>query len=294
MTSPVIASRTPTLISSDSGLHTINLGGPSAGDLLVVVLAVDNDVRPFVIDGAFSGKNWQFIAPVTSSGLVTGVVYWKVAEGSDALRIQLGTGAEQSTAECIRITGHGSSVSIASAVGNSTNGDPPNGTISGSAQDVLVIAALCIDAAVVATVAPASYGNLTTQAGGASGASVSIADRALSAVTSENPGAFTTTTEQWVAFTIIIPENAITTNARTTQEAVEAVNLSDPNAVITQAPIEVVSAFALNMVVTQVPIEVVTPQTQNMYVTQAPIEVLSGDPWPTGDANKYRQIQIAC
>lgn len=194
-----------------------------------------------------------------------------------------------------RVTGHGSAVFISSGTGSSTNADPPNGAITGSAQDLLIIAAACHDGTVVASAAPASYANLTTQAAaGVSGASVSVADRAVSAATSENPGAFTSTTEQWVGFTIIVPENPIPTNARQTQEAVESISLPSPNAVTTQVAVEGVSAFVNHMVTTQVAMEALTPQTQNLFVTQLGIEVLSGDPWPSGNANKYRQIQIAC
>lgn len=295
MTSPVIASRTATLISSDSSALTIGLGSPSAGDLLIVVVSIDGDASSIpVVDAAFSGSKWNRTSAVTSTNAVTALVLWKIAEGSDALRLQL-SASEQSSAECIRVTGHGSAVFIASATGNSTNADPPNAAITGSAQDLLVIAAACMDATVVASVAPSSYGNLTTQAGGAGGASVSIADRAISAASSENPGTFTSSTEQWVAFTIIVPENAITTNARETQEAVESVSLPTPNLAATQVAVESVSSFVNNLVATQVAIESVTPQTQNLYATQVSLEALSGDPWPsTGNVNKYRQIQIAC
>lgn len=295
MTSPVIASRTATLISSDSSALTISLGSPSAGDLLIVVVAIDGDASSIpVVDAAYSGSKWNRTSAVTSTNAVTALVLWKIAEGSDALRLQL-SASEQASAECIRVTGHGSAVFIASTTGNSTNADPPNGAITGSAQDLLVIAAACMDGTVVASAAPASYGNLTTQAGGAGGASVSIADLAISAATSDNPGVFTSTTEQWVSFTIVVPENAITTNARATQEAIESLSLPSPNAVATQVAVESVSSFVNNMVATQVALETITPQTENLYATQVSIEALSGDPWPSaGNANKYRQIQISC
>src|ERR1044072_5090633 len=128
MTSPVIASRTATLISSDSNAHTINLGSPSVGDLLIVVLSIDggSPIPVPVVDEATSGQLWNRTAAIASSNDVSGVVLWKVASGSDALRIFLVDGnLQQSSAQCIRVTGHGSAVFVTSTTGSSTNADPP-------------------------------------------------------------------------------------------------------------------------------------------------------------------------
>lgn len=87
---------------------------------------------------------------------------------------------------------------------------------------------------------------------------------------------------------------AVDTLARATQFGSEVASQVDPNLAATQVALEVMSANALNMTVTQVALETLTPQTQNMFATQVALEVLSGDPWPTANRNKYRQIQIAC
>lgn len=295
MTAPSVVARTTSEQTSDSNEFTVGLGSPVAGELIVAIISVDG-TSVWDVDQAFSGS-WWVPSQVISNSFVTGIVAIKVATGSDALKFTLvgGSTLQQASAIVFRVSGHGSYAAVSSATGNSANGDPPNVAISGSAQDCLFIAALCTDAQVVASAAPATYGNLTTKtATNATGASVSVADKAANA-SSDNPAAFTNTTEQWVAYTIAIPENSITTHARATQAAVEAASTVDPNAVATQVALEVMSANSLNMIVTQVALETLTPQAQNLYATQVALEVLSGDPWPSlSNPNKYRQIQIAC
>lgn len=300
MAFPTVVARTSSEQATDADSFTVGLGSPSAGELIIAIISCDSTATtndpPWQIEQSVSGKNWWAAAIVGSNNAVVGIVAIKVAAGGDALKILFANGsAQQASAITLRVSGHGSYAAVASAIGSSTNGDPPNVSISGAAQDCLFIAALCTDAQVVASAAPASYGNLTTKtATNAQGASVSVADRNLNG-TSDNPGVFTNTTEQWVAFTIAIPENAITTNARTTQAPLESVSNVDPNLVATQLAVEVLSANFLHLICTQLALEVLTPQTQNLYATQVALEVLSGDPWPSGNnVNKYRQIQIAC
>jgi hypothetical protein len=295
MTAPVVAARTATLVSSNAPYHVVNLGSPSAGDLLIVISAFDGTASSVVFDEGYSGLGWVRTSSVLASGM-TARVASKIAQGggADALRYMTPENDEQSSHICIRITGHGGAVFIASTTGNSTNADPPNGAITGAAQDLLCIAAACFDGTITASGAPAGYGTLTSQAGGAAGASVSVADKASLAATSDNPATFTSSTAPWAAFTVLVPENAITTNARATQVASEAVSIVSPNLRATQVAIEAISSFQNHAVITQVALETLTPQAQNLYATQVALEVLSGDPWMLGNSNKYRQIQIAC
>lgn len=297
MTFPTVVARTSSEQATNADSITVGLGSPSAGELIVAIVSADaTGLSPFwYVEQSVSGKKWWTAAVVGSNSTVVGIVAIKVAEGGDALKILFGDGSlEQASAITFRISGHGSYASVASSTGNSTNGDPPNVSISGSAQDCLFITALCTDAQVVASSAPASYGNLTTKAAtNATGASVSVSDRNLNA-TSDNPGAYTNAAEQWVAFSIAIPENTIATNARATQLPLEAVSAPAPGMVATQIALESVSANFLHLRCTQAALEVVTPQTQFAYATQVALEVLSGDPWSTSNRNKYRQIQIAC
>ncbi len=89
------------------------------------------------------------------------------------------------------------------------NTNPPSHTPAGGARDYLWVAVRSGEAAVVATAAPASFSNLTSATGGASGASTSTAERQLNAA-SLDPGTFTSATEDCVGWTIAIPPVADT------------------------------------------------------------------------------------
>jgi hypothetical protein len=279
MTFPTINARTPSESTSNTGTHSVNLGAPAAGELIVVISSFDDTPDWIYADPAVSGTRWHRSPIVYEPGgfSLASVVHWKVAAGSDALTL-ISESLEQCSHFAIRISGHASAVALASASGNSTNADPPNVAITGSAQDVLFIAASCQDAQVVATVAPAGYGNLTTKAAtNAAGASISIADKTANA-TADNPGVFTTTTEQWIAWAIAIPSVAIPTNKRTTQTAVESVSGSDPAMRASQIAVEVVSGVTLTMRSSQFCVEMVSENV----------------PDGVNDPNKYRQISVAC
>jgi hypothetical protein len=98
----------------------------------------------------------------------------------------------------------------AAATGSSTNSDPPSVTNnSGASQDCIVVATRCGDSTVTASGAPTNYGNLVTQAGGGTnGASTNSADRSITIANgaSENPGTFTSASEQWVSYTFGVYE----------------------------------------------------------------------------------------
>lgn len=212
-TAPAIAARSQGGTSAvDTTSHSITLpSGISAGDLLIVVFSVDGAPTVSVNTGV-SGSNWNKLGQDSNSTTVTGAIFWKVAEGSDALTLTTSS-AEQSTHICFRITGVMpglTDISGTSANGSSTNGNPPDHTPPNGTQNYLSIATLSTDAQVVATAAGASYVNLTTQtAAGANGASTSVADRTLSGASSENPSPFTNTSEQWVCWTILIGPSGI-------------------------------------------------------------------------------------
>ena len=97
-------------------------------------------------------------------------------------------------------------ITAASANGSSTNSNPASITnSSGSSRDVTVFVGRAGDSTVVATAAPTNYGNLITQAGGGSnGASSNGADRQLTIANSasEDPGTFTSASEQWACWTV--------------------------------------------------------------------------------------------
>jgi hypothetical protein len=273
MAFPTVAARTTTAEASSSQVHSVALGSPNAGDLLVVIVGSGSAGDAYLIDEVASGRGWFEITAASSSSLRLHT-YAKIAlgGGNDVLTLRT-VFSMRVAAVCYQITGHGSYVGGgASATATSTNADPPNASISGSAQDVLFLAAM-VSLNSVASAAPSSYGTLTTLT--ISGAFLSSAERALNA-TSDNPGTFTNTSQQWIATSIAIPELAITTNARQTQEAVETITGSSSTNVarLTQIAAETISHISTNAGrITQVIVEMVSTNVPNDSTAQ-PIMIL--------------------
>lgn len=270
MTFPVIASRTTTVDAGTDFAHAIGLGSPSAGDLLLVFFSANlSTPSSIVVHEAISGAAWTAIAHSTSGNSSRLAVFAKIAAGGggDVLTL-LTNGAVRATAVCYRITGHGSSVAVGSfASATSTNGDPPAVSISGAAQDVLFIAALA-SASSVASAAPASYGTLTTAAGTIS--AVSTADRNLNATT-DNPGTFTNTSQNWTAVAVAVPELAITSNARASQVPVEMTSGIDPTAYLSQLAPEVLSGVTALAYLSQLSVEMVSENVPDDNFATQPV-----------------------
>ncbi len=199
---------TPTIESWSSGAstttnastHAITMpSGITAGDLLIIVFSTDG-----VADITITAGDWIELSQAQGSGVSSGIFY-KFATGSDTATVA--TGSEQTSHIVYRISG-ASMPYIAQTTGNSTNSDPPN-LDTGTSRNYLWLATATHDSTVVASAAPTNYSNLHTQAAaGTGGASTSTAERAATA-SSENPGTFTSNTEQWVSFTIAIPSSSM-------------------------------------------------------------------------------------
>lgn len=258
MTFPVAAARTTTIDGANALSHSIGLGSPSAGDLLVVFAGSANAGGPYFIDESASGANWFPLGTGTGVNMRL-AAFAKVATGSDALTLRT-TNSVRMASICYRITGHGSTVAAGvTATGITANGDPPAATITGSAQDVLFLAALATGTS-VASAAPASYGTLTTT--GASNTFMSTAERALNGTT-DNPGAFTSAAQDWVAIAVAVPELAITTLARMTQAAAEILSDATPAARLTQIAAEILSGATPAARLTQIAVEMVSENVPN-------------------------------
>lgn len=178
--------------------HPITLpSGITTGNLLVAIFSTDGSPQ------LSASAGWSRIDIESQGAIVKSAVYFKYATGSDALTITTDT-VEQSSHIVYEL--NNAAPPIAESIsGNSTNADPPVCSGVGSA-DYLVIATCAHDSTIVASAAPSGYGSLTTQAAaGTGGASVSTAHKTVTA-SSEDPGAFTSTSEQWVAFTLLFGE----------------------------------------------------------------------------------------
>lgn len=203
MAFPEVGSRsTGATTAVDTTSHTITLpSGIQVGDLLLVVFSVDGNPTVTVNTGS-SGSNWKKIGQASNSTVVTGAVFWKHAEGSDAL-VLTSSASEQSSHVCLRVVNAGPPTAT-SANGSSTNSDPASENAL-VADDYLWVATRSGDSTVVATAAPTNYSQLQTQAAaGTGGASTNTAERTVNG-SSENPGTFTSNTEQWVTWTVSVP-----------------------------------------------------------------------------------------
>lgn len=171
--------------------------GIQAGELLLIVFS--SDTAP---DTRIESGEWVKLDQATNLSIVHGSIFYKIAQGSDTATVTTPS-AEQSTHVVYRISGAGIPYS-ASANGSSINSNPPN-LNTGTTRNYLWIATRSGDAQVVATVAPFNYTNMqTVTAAGIDGASTNTAEY-THIDSSEDPGTFTSATEQWVSFTIAIP-----------------------------------------------------------------------------------------
>lgn len=254
MTFPVVAARTSTAEAVAVNSHSIALGSPSAGDLLVVFATAQNANGFFFIDKAVSGEGWLLFQGLGTVGTGRFAVLAKVASGSDALTL-LTSSAVRMAALCYRVTGHASAIagfSMLTAFG--TNGNPPAASVTGAARDILFLTAMGTNSA-VASAAPASYSSLTTVNAGT--AFLSAAERALNGTT-DDPASYTNTTQEWVTTTVAIPETVGTTAVRQTQESVETLTNATPAARLTQISSEVVSRATVAARLSQISVEMVS------------------------------------
>jgi hypothetical protein len=189
------------LQSTDSTTHVITMpSGIVAGERLVVLWSKDGGTgSTFAIDTVASGSDWVEAAQATRSANVTGVLFWKIATGSDALTLTTSVG-EQSAHLCYRIS-NAAGVTATAVSGSSANANPPPHTPPTGEASYLWIASHHGDDNIVPSAAPADFTDLVTRAGNNSfGVSIAAARRELNAA-SLDPGAFTTTDNQWVAIT---------------------------------------------------------------------------------------------
>jgi hypothetical protein len=186
---------------SNTTTHTITLPTHVGGDLLTVIFAVD-DNPTISIDGS-STAGWSAEdASAGGSNLVRGALFKKVADDPNTTLVLTTSTSQQSSWLVYRTDG--SDFDATAASGGSVNANPPNHTPAGGAQNYLWLVAACTDSGSnTPSAAPTNYDEMRKSLGGASGASVTVAERELNA-SSENPGTFTNGIISWVTFTIAI------------------------------------------------------------------------------------------
>ncbi len=184
--------------------HALTMpAGVATGDLLMVFTTTASGVT-FSVS---AGTGWAIVDQIDSaSGAIRGAIFWKVADGSDALSVGISS-ARALGARIIRVLAGTfdaatpfDQTSATPATG--ANPDPPNHTPSGGADDYLWIAVRHGSTAATSA-APTNYDDLRTASTGANATLVSIAERELNA-SSEDPGVFTAGSSQNVVRTVAI------------------------------------------------------------------------------------------
>lgn len=195
---PYVIERTHVRTGNSSG---IGVNMPSAireGDLLLIVAGADTNVNLTV-----SGWNKLGQENDLTGTTCTMAVFWKFAEGGDTAT--LGASAlSRLAAACYQVR-NGGVPTWETATANSTDADAPEITFDDG--DYLVIAACVWDGSgpIGLSGAPANYDNVRPiYPVSSTGVALVTCDRKVSG-TSEDPGAFTSLIEQWVAATIAIP-----------------------------------------------------------------------------------------
>jgi hypothetical protein len=195
---------------SETSPVTVNMPTDvDAGDLLVAYIAADaNDTV-----AAGGGEGWTSIEDTSNGSAVRLKIFAKVAAGSDALTLTVGSSNDTAT-YVQRITNHGvSNVSSdielgTAATGTSAIPDPPSKTPSSSKTWLVVACNASDDDDNVTPFAPTGYVPLaqTESAATTSSSMMQVACDVQTTGSAINPGAFAlAASEEWVAQTLLIP-----------------------------------------------------------------------------------------
>lgn len=205
MTTPTVETRATSTHAPATTSHSVTMpSGITVGDLLVVAFSFNAGT----IATASASSDWTELedSSVVSSGPSLAIFY-KIAEGSDALTVTTSTGASSSCV-ALRIS-DASDIEVASSPisdSSSTNADPPSISPDADAQDYLFIAVMAAIASSL-TAGPSGYSNFTTVTStgtSVTSSNVATAEKETDAQASENPGAFTSALDPWIAQTIAI------------------------------------------------------------------------------------------
>lgn len=217
MAAPTDSARQGTNVTTASTTHTVNVGSPVAGTLLIVF------ARYAAAPGAVTFTGYTpFGGPdATDATDDTTIVFYRWADGAEgATDVCNPTNSVKAGYICWEVTGAEdpaalaptiSTVAIGTTAANAAN--PASVAPPLAPQDTLYIAMAGGDGEVGAyTAAPTNYGNLATANSGTGGAAATNvlmggASRQISASSSDDPGVFThgAHTTGWTAYTVAIP-----------------------------------------------------------------------------------------
>lgn len=240
MASPSIVAETPSNDDNDTTSFTILTGSPLEGEGSLIFLSRDNGGTGTV---TWSDGYTELYDLNDDDGFSSGAAAYKQAGASEPSSITVTASVSgEFTARAYRISGHLSFATQAPDVGTVTNGgntvthNPPSVNVTGGAADILSFAVLPFDThnSDVNTY-PSSYINTGVTRSGVSGSQCSLAfcTRAITSVSSEDPGAFTlSATRRGIPTTVLVQAEAAGGSAITANVA-EAGDTTDATLEVT-------------------------------------------------------------
>jgi hypothetical protein len=182
-----------------------------AGDLLVATVATDAAATA----AAGGGEGWTEISAASNASAVRLTVLAKIASGSDALNLTLGSSNDSAT-HVMRIVNH-DVVTVATDIevgtpstGTSTTPDPPAVTPAANAENLFISIAAVDDDEDVFNFKPNDWAGeaLVESAASASSCLIQVAYKYISTGSAQNPPAFflgTLGSQEWVGQSLCIP-----------------------------------------------------------------------------------------
>lgn len=194
-----VTARTFTNVSLNAS-HPVDLPAAEVGDLLLVVTSISSNATLSV------PEDWTIIVQDVNSIFVRGALITKIAEGSDTLTCTI-SAAHSGAYIAMTIKNGALPDATANNSASAANANPPSHSPAGGSGDYLWLAAAAWNgnAGPAVTGIPSGYNSFVWFRGRDS--VVGVCERFATA-SSEDPGAFTSSAEQYVAITVAIPAAA--------------------------------------------------------------------------------------
>lgn len=201
------AASTTQVISVPSGVQD--------GDLLLASIGTaDGDTGSVSLNGTWQGPLVNNLNTGGSAPSPPGCsVYWRIASSEPASYTITDTESSGICGQMMAFTGVDQTtpidVTTTTATGDSTNANPPSINHTGNGDEVTVVGAFWDSTTAVYSAPPTNYtssGGLGAiiGTGGGNGLSMATAYRLTGLSDPEDPGTFTSSTEQWGAWTVVL------------------------------------------------------------------------------------------
>ncbi len=206
---PTIRARNWGRSGGDTTSHAIRLpAGVKTGQLLLVVFSVQGN-NPTL--SGYDTNDWNLLGEAVNSGTntVKGAILYKIADGGSADDLTITTSASEESTHISFAIDRGGTPTATGLGGDSTNTNPPSHDAL-SSRKYLWITTVSRDLSVTGdhrvSAPPADYTDFLylSPTSFNTGVDTSVATRHRE-IQIEDPGIFTSSSEQWVSFTIAVP-----------------------------------------------------------------------------------------